>query len=249
MDARVAETVLEALLAVQDLDLTIDQLRHRRATLPARVVIADADAAIATIDAGLADVGAKAAELGRTSKRLEDEVASLEAKAAEADRKLYSGTVTAPRELQALQDEVASVRRHARLVEDHLLEVMEEAEPVNEEVMRLEAGRRAAVERRAAAEAELAEQETAVDAELADVEQHRAAAIVGIPDDLLAGYERLRAKLDGIGVARLEGNRCTGCHLTLPATEVDAIKRAAPGSVQFHEECGRILVRVTSPTP
>jgi predicted nucleic acid-binding Zn-ribbon protein len=241
-----ADEALEALLDVQDLDITLDQLRHRRATLPARAVVAEADANTATIDAALGDIGARAAELAGAVKRLEDEVASLEAKAADADRKLYSGTVTAPRELQALQDEVTSVKRHARSVEDHLLEVMEEAEPVNADMAQLEGGRAAAVERRAGAVAELAEAEAAIDAELGDVGQQRDKAAAVVPDELLATYERLRSKLDGIGVARLEGNRCTGCHLTLPATEVDRIKRSVPGSVQFHEECGRILVRASS---
>lgn len=238
-----ADAALEALLEVQALDLSLDQLRHRRATLPALGVIVECDASIAAIDGGLGDVRDRAGELTRTSKRLEDEVASLESKAAEADRKLYSGSVTAPRELQSLQDEVVSVRRHARSVEDHLLEVMEEAEPVTSELERLEAGRQAAVERREQAVAELAGARAGVDAEIADVEQQRAKAVDAVPADLLATYERLRPRLDGIGVARLEGNRCTGCHLTLPATEVDAIKRSAPGAVVFHEECGRILVR------
>jgi predicted nucleic acid-binding Zn-ribbon protein len=31
--------------------------------------------------------------------------------------------------------------------------------------------------------------------------------------------------------------------LSLPATEVDAIRHAAPDAIVTHEECGRILVR------
>ena len=228
---------------MQEADTAGDQLRHRRRTLPERASLREIEEGLERLAGERAPVASRLAELAANQRRLEDEIASLEAKAAEADRKLYSGSVTAPRELQALQEEVESVRRHARSVEDRLLEVMEEAEPVNAEVAGLEAGRRSAAERRDAAAAELAEAEAGIDAELGEVEGRRAAAVEGIPADLLAEYERLRKRLDGIGIARLEGNRCTGCHLTLPATEVDAIKRAAPGSVQHHEECGRILVR------
>lgn len=237
-----ADADLEALLGVQALDLALDQLRHRRAGLAGRAAMAEADAAIVGLDATLADAGGRAAELGRTSKRLEDEVASLEAKAADAERTLYGGTVKAPRELSALQDEIESVRRRARHLEDQLLEVMEQAEPVTAEVERLETERRAQLARREAAEADVAAGEAEIEAELGDVATQRAAAVATVPADLVATYERLRARLDGIGIARLDGNRCTGCHLTLPATEVDSVKRAAPGTVLFHEECGRILV-------
>ena len=237
-----ADADLEALLGVQALDLSIDQLRHRRATLPARASLADADAAIVELDASLGGVGGRAAELARTSKRLEDEIASLEAKAGDDERTLYGGTVNAPRELRALQEEIEGLRRRARHLEDELLEVMEQAEPVDAEVDRLDAERRAQLARREQAEADVAAGEREIDAELDAVTAERAAAVAGVPADLVATYERLRARLGGIGVARLDGNRCTGCHLTLPATEVDSVKRAAPGTVLFHEECGRILV-------
>jgi predicted nucleic acid-binding Zn-ribbon protein len=43
-------------------------------------------------------------------------------------------------------------------------------------------------------------------------------------------------------VARLAGARCGGCHLTLPATELDGIRRAPPDTVSRCEQCNRILV-------
>ena len=45
-----------------------------------------------------------------------------------------------------------------------------------------------------------------------------------IPADLLASYERIRSSNHGAGVARLIGNTCQGCRLTIPATEVDRIR-------------------------
>ena len=40
-------------------------------------------------------------------------------------------------------------------------------------------------------------------------------------------YEQLRHDLGGIGVARLVGTNCGGCHLTLSAVELDRIRHAA----------------------
>jgi hypothetical protein len=89
----------------------------------------------------------------------------------------------------------------------------------------------------------IAAAEAVIDAELAEEEKQRALAATGLPDDLLDRYEVLRTRLGGIGAARLVGGSCTGCHLTLSATDLDRIKHASPDALFFCENCGRILVR------
>jgi predicted nucleic acid-binding Zn-ribbon protein len=64
-----------------------------------------------------------------------------------------------------------------------------------------------------------------------------------LPADLAATYERLRSQLGGIGAAKLVGSSCGGCHLALPATELDRIRHAAPDALVYCDQCGRILVR------
>lgn len=239
----VAETPVVRLLAVQDHDTALDQLRHRLRTMPERAALAERQRALADLEAKRAEIGARRHELARTQQRFEDEIDSLGARIGDTERSLYSGAVTAARELQALQDSVAAAKRHQSELEDQLLEVLEAIDPVDEE-------QRAADAAAAEAEADVARLRdglTAAEAEvrrrLDEEEAARAGSAAGVPPDLLATYERLRAQLDGVGAARLEGNRCLGCHLTLPATEVDAIRHLPPDAVVRHEECGRILVR------
>lgn len=237
------EPVQESLLEVQEHDTQIEQLRHRRTNLPEREALAAAEASVAAIDAQLETVRSRQGELDRSQRRLEDEVAMVSTKAAEIDRKLYGGTVSAPRELQTMQDEIASLKRRQSGLEDQLLEVMELSEPVGVDIERLE-GERAAAD----AEAErlrtaIAGAEAEIDAEIDAVTRRRAEIAAGVPESLLRTYDGLRPRLGGIAVARLEGNRCTGCHLSLPATEIDTIRRSPADAVVRHEECGRILVR------
>ena len=94
-----------------------------------------------------------------------------------------------------------------------------------------------------AARAALVAAEQEIDGQLAAVTEARRAAAAGVADSLMATYERLRQRLGGVGAARLVGSSCTGCHLKLPATEVDRIKREPPDALIFCESCGRILVR------
>jgi predicted nucleic acid-binding Zn-ribbon protein len=65
-----------------------------------------------------------------------------------------------------------------------------------------------------------------------------------IEGELLALYEKIRASGDGVGAAKLAGNQCLGCHLTLNAAELTRIKSLAADEVVRCEECRRILVRL-----
>ena len=68
-------------------------------------------------------------------------------------------------------------------------------------------------------------------------------AIAGELDPSLVGdYERRRGRARGVGVARLVGMTCQGCHLSIPATEVDSIRRAPEGTISYCDNCGCILV-------
>ena len=62
------------------------------------------------------------------------------------------------------------------------------------------------------------------------------------PARLADRYEKLRARLKGVGAARLVGHRCDGCHLELSAVEVERIRAMPADTVVTCDQCGRILV-------
>src|SRR6187402_1430891 len=111
------------LLAVQDHDVQIDQLEHRKATLPARAELEAVMARVASLDAELAAVEEQRHPLVREQSRIEDEVTLTTEKMEKHDKALYAGTVTNPRDLQAMQDEIASLKRRISKLEDQELEV------------------------------------------------------------------------------------------------------------------------------
>jgi predicted nucleic acid-binding Zn-ribbon protein len=179
-------------------------------------------------------------DLRRQQKRLEDEVGTLEAREAEVDKRLGQGTVA--REVQALSGEREQLRSRRSHLEDEVLELMEQAEPLHAELAGVAAERRAADERAAAARTALVEAEVAVDADLARTAAERDAARAALPEALLGEYDRLRPRLGGVAVAELVNGRCSGCNLALPAVEVERLRHLAPGERATCEECGRLLV-------
>ena len=234
---------LGSLLTLQEHDLALDRLRHRRATLPARATVASAESEIARVDMEAAVLREPLRELVRNQERLEDEAQALAEQAKSADRKLYSGEVTSPRELQALQTDIEQLKRHQRTVEERALEIMEEREPLDAQMHALAATREERSADLSAARAELAETEGEVDGEIAIEQGLRDTAAAAIEAPMIALYERCRTNAaSGIGAARLVGHTCQGCHLTIPATEVDALRKAPPGTVAHCDNCGAILV-------
>jgi predicted nucleic acid-binding Zn-ribbon protein len=234
---------LDQLLVLQEHDTSAEQLRHRRATLPVRDQLSAQQQEQADVEQRVAEVQAERDDVARTQKRLEDEVAAVEAKVADVHQKLYGGGVTSPRELQALQDDEASLKRHQTNVEDKVIEQMELALPLDDELARLQARRVELDALVATSAAELVELEAEIDLELEAVLAERAELAAALDAAQISTYEQLRHDLGGIGVARLVGSNCGGCHLTLSAVEIDRIRHAPPDELVFCGECGRLLVR------
>lgn len=236
-------TVYDDLLQVQEHDTAADRLRHRRDHLPEAAELNAVEDELAQLEATLAEVEGRAAEAGRLQRRLEGELSLVESKLADLDAKLYSGAVTVPRELQAMQGEGDTLRARRSDLEDQVLEAMGEREPLDAEVVGLEKRRSELDEAGARLRAAVAEAQAAVDRELAVELDARAAAAAAIPPDLAALYEQLRAHLGGVAAAPLVNGRCGGCHLALPATEIDRLRKEPPETLVRCEQCSRILVR------
>ncbi len=231
------------LLAVQEHDTTIDQLLHRREHLPSRTELDEVMGELATLEAKAAELEESRHTFGREQQRLEDEITSLNERAAHHDKTLYSGTIGNPRELQALQDEIAALKRRISQLEDQELEVMEQIEPLDGELAGFAASRTTLDERGGALRAQIAEEEVAIEGELEQVRNERDQLAGGIEAELLTEYDDLRKRSGGIAIARLVGGSCGGCHLAMPAVDVDRIKKLPPEAPAHCEECGRLLAR------
>jgi predicted nucleic acid-binding Zn-ribbon protein len=219
-----------------------DQLRHRLRTLPERSRLAAVDREQSQLEAELATASAERDQVAVRQRRGEQELAAVEDRVSVVTRQLYSGQVTVPRELQSMQAEIAALGRQRDNLEERVLEAMTEAEPLDARLASLTGRRRELDGEAAALRAALAETEADIGQQLATVAAERARLAGQVPDELVRLYESLRARLEGVGAARLHGGRCGGCHLSLSAAERDRIRHLPGGSLVRCEHCGRILV-------
>jgi predicted nucleic acid-binding Zn-ribbon protein len=234
--------MLDTLLELQDRDTAIDRLRHRRDTIPERAALDAVCTELAAVDKQLADAIERRDEVAREERRFDDEAGSLESKAVDVERTMYSGEVTSPRELQMLQADVDQLRRHRRSLEDRELEVMERREGLDGEVGRLEARASELRGDGERLESVLSAAEAEIDEELSGERASRDELAAAVDPSLLGDYERRRERARGVGVARLNGTTCQGCHLSIPSVEAERIRNSPPGTVAYCDNCGCILV-------
>lgn len=231
------------LLDLQAIDLHLDQLAHRRRTLPELAEIEQGNAALRGLRDDVVRARTEVDDLDREIRRLENDIDQVRQRAKRDQQRMESGAITSSKELESLQHEVASLARRQGELEDAELELMETRETA-------EARLTAAQTRFDEAAGALGDAEKRRDAAFAEVDQtiadrtaERGPLAASIPGDLIALYEKIRAAHGGIGAAMLRSRRCEGCRLDLAGSDLSAARLAAEDEVLRCEECRRILIR------
>jgi predicted nucleic acid-binding Zn-ribbon protein len=233
------------LLDVQALDLRTDQLRHQRANLPELAEIAELRASRTALDNSARDARIVVDDLSAEQAKVDADVEQVRARRVRDRDRMDSGAITNPKDLERMQHELASLERRIGTLEDEELEVMARLEDAQKDLAAFTEQVAAADQRIAALEVSRDEKQAEIDATLAQVTNERAAAAEGMPEDLMALYDKLRTQKGAIGAAALHQRRCTGCQLSIDASELARIKSAPTDEVLRCEECSRILVRTS----
>ena len=231
------------LLDLQAVDTTLAQLAHRRRSLPELAEIARLEERVAALTGDLVRLETEVSDLAREERRLEVDVEQVRQRAARDQERLNAGRVGSPKELESLQHEVGSLARRQSDLEDQILELMERREEVQGGLDRLRGEAESIGADRDAAAARRDKIWGEIDGEVALGRRARDAIVPDLPAALVTLYEKLREQSGGVGAALLRGNRCEGCHLELPPSELARVRAAPAEEVVRCEQCRRILLR------
>ena len=235
---------LDQLLVVQDLDTAITQLQHRRTALPERSGLTGLEVELAGYAAEKVALMGRRAELMATQKDLEGQIAVVTERRTGIEQRMYAARGSSTRDLQAMDEEVRHLTQRQSQLEELELVAMVDQEPIDAELAQLSERSAPIEERVAVLRAEVEAGQAEIDQELAQAIPARASAAAELPPALADRYEKLRARMRGVAVARLIGHRCDGCHQELSAVEVDRIRAMPADTVVTCDLCGRILVPV-----
>lgn len=224
------------LYRLQEIDTAGDKLRRRILTLQ------KVSGGTTQLLEARKHAEAMEADVNNTRKSQRDaemEAESLSGRIKEAETVLMSGTVRNPKELEALQSNVESMRRHKSALDDRSVEAMVKADELNQkyEVFKkaLEEQEEEWETKRQGLEDELLRRKK----EYLYVKHLREEALKTISADFLEQYEYLRGRKNGIAVAKLEEDSCGACHMQLPSGIVSHVRRG--GEMVNCTACGRIL--------
>jgi predicted nucleic acid-binding Zn-ribbon protein len=230
--------IAQQLDALQALDLDLDRLRGQLAT------VQGSQGEPPTIPAARGTLAQADLLLTKRRKAAQDrewDVRDGQAKVNNVESRLYGGTVTNPKELASLLRDVESLKAHLSTLQDRSLETMVAQDEAQAAV---NAARDSLAELEVAWEADLLRlrgEEQALQDQIAAKEARRQADAAVIDPASLAIYQRLRPTKGGRAVARLRGDMCEGCRLTLPSGQAARAKTSL--AIVYCINCGRILCK------
>ena len=172
-------------------------------------------------------------------KSAEADVEAQKIKIEQAESSLYGGRVQNPKELQDLQKDVVSLKKHLVTLEERELEAMIKAESAENDFQGAKTRLELIQARLGNEHKKLIADQSALTLELERLAEEREATLAPIDSSLLQTYESLRQQKRGTAVAEISDNTCALCGTTLNA----ALQQNARSQNQlaYCSSCGRIL--------
>lgn len=221
---------------LHEVDAAIAELRAKAAALdPGRKLMAE----IKALEAKKAETEKAYHELHGEQSDLELKQKSITDKIKKIDADLYGGKIVNPREVEAFQKDIEMLKKQR---EDHDARIMELWELVPPAKKTVEEADKAIEDKKA----ELKEYQKKVMVFKGQIEEafkkrmgERPEAANGIPPSMLARYEAIRQKADGVAMTRInKGGFCGTCGMHLAEKLIEGAKE---GRIALCEGCGRIL--------
>lgn len=230
-------TTAKTLYSLQELDL---ELERQRAALASMEQLIGDRSHLEKLASSLEREKTEMTQLQLQQKNQDLEAESLRSKLQSVEGKLYGGSITSPKEMEGLQNEVNYLNEQLQKADSSLLTTMMELEETQERVQELE-------ESQSPAEDNWEQQQYALIADsddlrerIKDLEERRdgLASLVAAKD--LAAYEQLRTSKSGEAVVKVERGLCRGCRMSLPTHQLQKV-RMGREAVRCGS-CGRILM-------
>ncbi len=224
------------LARLQRIDLQIDQFNSR---------IKEIDRLLSENEAvRQAESAVRQAEAAQTKSRqklmlAENAVEAQRIKIETNEAALYAGKIRNPKELQDLQNDIASRKRNLAELEDEQLEAMLTLDEIEKKLKNCQQNLDEVQARFISQNAGLAGEKTKIKENLQRLVGEREAALKPLTPESISLYQRLREVKHGIAVATVADGACSACGTELRPAELQAAR--SPHNIVFCASCGRVL--------
>lgn len=224
------------LYRLQQVDSQMDQIRARLKQID-ETLQNDLELRTATEHYAAAESKHKAAE--RDLKLHEAEFQKQRVKIEQAEASLYGGQVHNPKELQDLQKDVVSLKKHLETLEARELDAMLIVETVEKELQSAKSGLENVQSSRSSQNRDLMQEDETLRKDLERLDSERKAAMSNLTGQPVDKYNQLRQQKRGLAVTTISDGACAACGATLNMMQ----QQNARSSTQLFNcpTCGRIL--------
>ncbi len=224
------------LYRLQQVDSRIDQIQAR---LKAIQQTLENDLELRSANERFAAANGKHKDAERTLKASEAEVEKQRVKIEQTEASLYGGQVHNPKELQDLQKDITSLKRHLETLEERELAAMLSIEDTEKELQVAKIDLERVQSNLKEQNQDLAKESETLRKELERLNSEHQAVVTDIATQALNVYEQLRRQKRGIAVTTVTDSSCEACGTTITASQQQSARSA---SQLFHcPTCGRIL--------
>lgn len=228
---------LEFLMALQEIDNQLLELKQERGNLPETVERLGAE--IEEISHLLDVRRNEQLNAGQERRRLENEVELAKVSLKKYQEQLFK--VTNNREYDAITTEIESAKSISSNGESRIIELLGQEDELVETISNLETHLKKIKSEYEVHDAELQEKIAETSEMEKNMNVQRAKTIEQLAKPVYAHYERIHvAKEDGMGVACVYQGACGGCFAAIPPQKLMEI--GAMEDFILCETCGRILV-------
>lgn len=228
------------LLDLQALDIKLQQLAHRAKSLPEHAELQNLAAEAGALALTLAEQSGALEDAKIELSRVESDVAVVEARIARDSARLQA--TSSVKDVQALEQELAALRKRQFDLEEIELAVMERLEDQTA-VLKTTTDQMDALRARVAeVEAQRDEALRAIEAERTNATANRGTIAGKVPAELLALYDKQRQRY-GWGASHLERGISSASGVRLNESDMLTIRAAAPDDVLLCPDSNAILVR------
>jgi predicted nucleic acid-binding Zn-ribbon protein len=224
------------LYRLQQVDGQIDQIQARQRWIHDTL---QNDASLRAATEAQAAADARYKEASRLLKQSEAEVEKQRTKIEQVEASLYGGSVRNPKELQDLQKDIVSLRKHLDTLEERELEAMLALETAQQELQHADSDLERVRTQVNGQNHDLGRENETLLKDLERLQTERRAVIGDLAASAVQMYDQLRRQRRGLAVAVITDSTCAACGTTLTPAQH---QNARSTSQLFNcPTCGRIL--------
>lgn len=227
----------ESLYQLQKIDLEI--IKHRNRLQEIASILAN-DEAIQQAQAGVDAANTTLTPLKTRLRDLEMETKSNEEKTRTSEQQLYSGAIKNPKEMQDMQQEIASLKKRHSDLETTILETMMAVEEAEAALAEREANLASVTASRGDEHRQLLDEQSKLENRIHQLNENREQVLRELTPENIKIYDTMKVKKHNQPIAVMEGNTCSICGVAQTVTIEREVRQGT--RLVNCSNCGRILV-------